>query len=171
MKKLFTTLIILILCSTANAVTTIRLVDEGTVIDASLTGGVVKLEIENDNGLSAMDVVANITGDGLFSGAMNLADCSAYGWDPTLSMDPIFTAGQVEIGAGTMGTVYGLCGYVEVTYTGPVEAVISLHGGGYYPFPIYDPPIISPGVVTIIPEPATLALLGLGALVLLRRRK
>jgi len=174
MKKIFAVLIVLCLCGAANA-TVVSLVDEGSIIDASLTGGVVKLEITSDTSLAVINAIVAITGDGAISGAMSLADCADYGWDPTLSMDPIYGAMQVEFGGGTMGAArVGPAAYVEITYTGPFNLVISLVGdgtqGGTFDG-MYSPVTYSQGVVTIVPEPMTIALLGLGGLALLRRRK
>lgn len=173
MKKLFAVLMVLCLCGAANA-SMISLVDEGTVIDASLTAGVVKLEIQSDAGLSGLNLIVAITGDGIISGAMNLGDCASYGWDASLSYDPIYSAGQVEITGGGMANVMGSAGFVEITYAGPLDVVVSLlgdgpHGGSWGVD--YTPATYSPGFVTIIPEPMTIALLGLGGLALLRRRK
>jgi hypothetical protein len=174
MKKIFAILMVLCLCGAANA-TTVSLVDEGSTIDASLTGGVVKLEITSDGSLAVINAIVSITGDGVISGAMNLADCGTYGWDPTLSMDPIYGAGQVEFGGGTMGAArVGPAAYVEITFTGPINVVVSMLGDGTQGGTFdgsYMPVSYSSGVVTIIPEPATIALLGLGGLALLRRRK
>ena len=74
----------------------------------------------------------------------------------------------------TMPINYGVCGWVEVTYTGPIYAVVSLEGDGTMGGSFgadYWPATYSTGIVGPIPEPATFALLGLGALALLRRRK
>ena len=174
MKKLFAVLMVLSICGTANA-TMISLVDEGTVIDASLTGGVVKLEITSDTSLAVMNLIVVLTGDGIFSDAMGSCYFPICPWDP-ISMPPIYhTPQRVEIGGGTMGApVVGNAGWVEVTYSGPVDVVVSLEGDGLNGGTFdggYAPVSYSSGVVTIIPEPATIALLGLGGLALLRRRK
>lgn len=171
MKKIFAVLIVLCLCTAANA-SIISLVDEGTEVDG--TAGVVKLEIESDAGLAALNMIIAITGDGAITGAMGLADCADYGWDASLSMDPIYGAMQVEIGGGGLSNVMGTAAYVEITYTGPVDVVVSLVGdgtlGGSWSAD-YSAATYSSGVVTIVPEPMTIALLGLGGLALLRRRK
>jgi len=173
MKKLLVMLMVLILCGSANAVT-ISLVDEGSVIDAGLTGGVVRLEITSDNGLAAMNLIVVLTGDGCFTDAIGPFP-PWYGWDPTMIWYPIISCKEVEITADTTGApVVGPVGWVEVTYSGPVDVVVSLLGdgtqGGSWGAD-YTPATYSTGVVTIVPEPATIALLGLGALALLRRRK
>ncbi len=174
MKKIFAVLMVLCLCGAANA-TVVSLVDEGATIDASLTGGVVKLEITSDSSLAVINLIIAMTGDGSISGAMNLGDCITYGWDPTLSMDPIFGAMNVEIGGGTMGAArVGPAAYVEITFAGPVDVIVSLAGDGTKGGTFdggYSPVTYSTGFVTIVPEPMTIALLGLGGLFLLRRRK
>ena len=173
MKKLFVVLTVLCLCGAVNA-SMVSLVDEGKVIDASLTGGIVKLEITSDAGLAGMNLIVGITGDGTISGAMDLADCADYGWDPDYSGPAIYEAMQVEIIGGGLANISGPAGYVEITYAGPFDVVVSLVGdgtrGGTWGAD-YKKATYSPGVVTIIPEPMTIALLGLGGLFLLRRRK
>jgi len=174
MKKLFTLLLVLCMTSLAGA-TTISFEDEGTTIIAT-PGGVVNLNIVTDCPLDFMYVIASVEGDASITGAIGLADASAYGWDPFLSFDPIITGDTAEIGMALFGSSNSgpVVGYVEVTYGSGTVVVsgIAPPPPGTWPA-IYPPPypVFSNGVVTIIPEPATLALLGLGAMAILRHRK
>ena len=173
MKKLFTLLLVICMASLAGA-TTISFVDEGLTIIAS-QGEVVRLEVTTDVGLLGLDAVATVAGGDVFTGATGKWDCATYGWDPSLSFDPIrLGTAQAEIGLGTFGfPPSGVVAYFDVLYTGG-EQVVSIAPGYFWGVSVDwygEPPLFSDGVVTIIPEPATLALLGLGALALLRRRK
>ena len=172
MKKLFAVLTVLCLCGAANAASTISLVDEGRAIPIP-AGGVVRLDITSDVGLSAFNCIVVLTGDGFFSDAMHPGPIIPYGWDTV--MEPIYyNPKRVEIGGGGMENVYGVCGWVEVTYSGPIYAEVSLEGdgtrGGSYGAD-YWPATYSTGLVGPIPEPAAIVLLGLGALAMLRRLK
>ena len=178
MKKLFTLLSVLCMASLAGA-TTISLTDEGTVINAT-PGENVNLTISsNADGVTNlwilwMDVIFTVAGGDVITAAMNMGDCSTYGWDPTLSCNPIgLGTPTVEIAGATItGNLSAIVGYVDVGYTGGTQIVSiapGYMGGGR---DVGDNPvIISQGVVTIIPEPAAIVLLGLGGLALLRRRK
>ncbi len=183
MKKLFVVLAVLALCSAANA-TAIEFVDAGTTIVA-VPGEDVRLDIEQiptEPGLISMDVIATVTSpDSTCSSitkAMNPTDDpgnpNAYGWD--YSSYPIAPIGigtcVVEVAGATFGcNNYIVIGYIEVGYTGGTQIVSLAAGQGFggsidcdFGIPTFSK------VVTIIPEPMTIVLLGLGGL-LLRRRK
>jgi hypothetical protein len=125
-----------------------------------------------------MDAVITVTGGDVISGALDIPDMPTYGWDATLSAPPIGVGtASVEIGGGSSnfatGNLFAVIGFVDVAYTG-LEQVVAIgpgmtFGGSY--LTDGSPPIYSQGVVTIIPEPMTIALLGLGGLFMLRRRK
>ena len=180
MKKLLAVLLILCMASLASA-TTIWLTDEGGPVYAT-PGSVARLTISSDAatslGLISMDAIVTVMGGDVFIAAMNTSDCAAYGWDPSLSADPLgLGTSTVEIGAGssnfTTGNLAGIIGYVDFAYTGGVFVISIAPGmtfGGSY---LIDgsSPVFSTGTVEIIPEPATIALLGLGVLTILRRRK
>jgi hypothetical protein len=173
-KKLFALLSVLCTASLAGA-TTISFEDEGTTI-ITTPGSVVNLNIVTDGPLDFLYVIASVEGDVSITGAIGIDDAAAYGWDPSLSFDPLITGNTAEIGMALFGSSNGgpVVGYVEVTY-GSGTVFVS----GCAPPPpgfwidIYPPPypVFSSSVVTIIPEPAAIVLLGLGALALLRRRK
>ncbi len=178
MKKLFVVLVVLALCSTANA-TVIALVDAGTVIVAN-PGDVIKLDIEQvptSPGLICFDAIVTVTGGDIITKAMNPIDDpgnpNAYGWDmSSFIVDPICVGTCVVELGGAAFSYYQIIGYVEVSYTGGTQ-IVSLAAGqgiaGSYCCD-YTVPAFSTGVVTIVPEPMTIALLGLGGL-LLRSRK
>ena len=176
MKKLFALLVVLALCGAANAAT-ISLVREGETIGMT-AGGTITLEIETTSALWSMDTIYTVSGDATITAAMDPTTAGPpYGWDTT--MFPVYPTGVpgkvVEIG-GTlfMGEADGLVGFVTVTY-GSGEVVISIAEGnniGTNRDNTGQPGTVdfSQGVVTLIPEPMTIALLGLGGL-FIRRRK
>jgi hypothetical protein len=173
MKKLFILMLVLGMASFSEA-TTISFVDEGLTIIAS-GGEVVRLDVMSNLGLYGLDASATVTGGDVITGATGKWDCATYGWDPSLSFDPIrLGTAQAEIGLGTFGfPPSGVVAYFDVLYTGG-EQIVSIAGGYFWGGSVDwygEPPPFSDGVVTIIPEPASLALLGLGTLAILRRRK
>ena len=172
MKKLFALLVILALCGAANAAT-VSLVDEGTTIAA--TGGVeYTLEITSTGPLFSLDLLISVSGDATITGAMG-QDASDYGWDAGLDSDPIYGTGNVNIGASNFNNAPGpLVAYIKVTY-GSGEVVVSIEDsvasiGGSVDGTTYGDIDVSTGTVTLLPEPMTIALLGLGGL-FIRRRK
>jgi hypothetical protein len=132
-------------------------------------------------GLIGLDAVATIVANaenGDFVEALDIAHAAGYGWDPTLSFNADITPDQAEIGVGTFGTPpSGLVGFFIVHCTGYEPFSIQLSPGSKfggsmdanYQVPDFDGTIVE--VWNSIPEPMTIALLGLGGLALLRRRK
>jgi hypothetical protein len=177
MKKLLALLLVLGMSSLASA-TTVSLTDEGMTIDAT-PGDTVTLTISSDAtpGIVAFDAIITVTGGDIISAAMDGgdADYGTYGWDVGF---PIYAIGvgtsSVEIGGGNfMGNVNTIIGWVDVAYEGGTQVVDIAPGvahGGNGDTGL-NPLTYSSGVVTIVPEPMTIALLGLGGLALLRRRK
>jgi hypothetical protein len=174
MKKLLALLLVLGMTSLAGA-SMIKLTDEGLIINANI-GDTVTLTIETDTGLYALDVIASVAGGDLIVGAISTLDAATYGWDATLSFDPLPLppVASTEMGLGNfMGNMNTIVAYVDVGYTGGTQ-VVSIAGGtarGGSGDITMAVPAFSTGVVTIVPEPMTIALLGLGGLALLRRRK
>jgi hypothetical protein len=162
MKKLLAVLIVLGLCGTASA--TLSFIDGGKTI-ITPPGGVVHLNIVTNSPLYFLDVIAGIDGEAIITGAMHISDCVNYGWDPTLSFDPVgLGTKEVELGAGALTANVGPeVAYIQVTYGSGVVVVSGCDAS-------YWPPVPFPDFVTIIPEPATLLLLGLGAVLLIRKR-
>jgi hypothetical protein len=175
MKKLLVLLLVLGITSLASA-TTVSLTAEGTTINAT-PGSTVTLLISSDaaTALVALDAIITVTGGDVITGAVNVTDCVGYGWDSSLSFNPsgLGTAAP-EIGLGNfMGNSATSVGYVDVAYTGGTQ-IVSIAGGSAFGGSgdaMLGAVTFSSGVVTIVPEPMTIALLGLGGLFLLRRRK
>jgi hypothetical protein len=155
------------LTTSTNAYPVFSFVDEGQTITTT-SGSIIRLEIQTDEATSFFDPSIRLNGNATFTNAINKSDCADYGWDPTISYDPIYESDptSVQINCHVSGLNSGpLVGYVEITY-GSGQVIVS--GQPFYTPPISD---FSDGVVTIVPEPATLLLLAPGTLILLRKRR
>jgi hypothetical protein len=162
--------------------TTISLTAEGTTINAT-PGSTVHLTISsnadgvNNFAFAFFDCIIAVTGGDVITSAISTVDAHVYGWDATLSFDPDGLGTEsVEIACGNfLAPLIAIIGYVDVAYTGGTQVVgiepgYSFGGGGGHNHDIMGYPLIfSTGVVTIVPEPATLLLLTLGALLLRKR--
>lgn len=171
MKRLLAVFIVLGLCCAAKA-TVVSLEDEGSTITAT-PGQALVLELVADELLSKFDAIISITGDATITGAMSSADSIDYGWPVVFGnwINPIYRTNSVEIGAETLGDhAPGDIGYVEITY-GSGAVIVSVAWGNSIPLGLWGQlPPCSTGVVTIVPEPGSILLIGLGA-VLLRKRQ
>ncbi len=168
-QAILTTLIVLLFIGSANAIPVLSFVDEWQTI-ITTPGSVVRLEIETNETMFVFMASIEVDGDAIITGAISSADADDYGWDNvSYPIDPIGLGTKtVEIGAEIFSGNSGpLVAYVEVTY-GSGNVIVSGHPVPLFPNPTNE---FSPGVVTIVPEPATLVLLVLGALTLRRKSR
>jgi hypothetical protein len=180
MKKLMTLLLVFAMVSVASATTVTIGIPEGAPGSASnplRESETAMIIVTSDNGLVGLDAILSVgSGPGSIVGAIGKADAAGYGWDPDLSFDPDVAAASAEIGLGTFGTPpLGDVGYYIVHCDGQEPVVVGLGPGdkfgGSLDKDFAVPDIIGQVTVHQIPEPMTVALLGLGGLALLRRRK
>lgn len=132
-------------------------------------------------GLNALLTITGGAGTGAIIDAIKVADAGSWGWDSAFSFDPIFDElGQwADIAVGNFnGSPTGAVAYYTFHCTGgedPYDVILTLtpstSRGGSADTSLATPNISGTITVYQIPEPATIALLGLGGLFLLRRRK
>ena len=170
MKKLLVLVLVLGVSSFAGA-TTISLDGEGTEIIAT-PGDDITVYVTTDGSLIGFDVIISVAGGDVIIDATRTDGFIIFpGWDYA---NPIgLGTPVVEIGGGAFSPpAPGVFGYATIAYTGGTQVVSIAAGtsfGGSYDTS-YMSPDFSTGVVAIIPEPGTLVLLGLGGLLLRKRR-
>jgi hypothetical protein len=87
--------------------------------------------VYSDNGLISLDVILEVvSGPATIVGAVGRADAAAYGWDPSLSFDPVITPYEAEIGMGTFAAPpSGEVGYFLLHGEGGGEITLRLRPG------------------------------------------
>lgn len=165
-KKLILS-IVLALSIPVTATTTVSFQDEGTTI-RTYPGGIVQLAIVDDLGLSSFNAVVCITG-----GARIVDVEFAHDGVNHLPYPVVEGPGCGEYGQYWSGNMpNGAVASVKIKYdSGSVTVSMSpgyLFGGTWSPD--NTPAVFSNGVVTIVPEPATLLLLALGTILLRKKR-
>ena len=165
-RKLIISIVIALPLS-VSAATTVSFRDEGTFVGA-IPGGIVQIEIVDDLGLSSFDAVVCITGgarivdvefehDGVYHLPYPVVEgpgCGEYGQ---------FWSGNMPNGAVAS---------VKIQYDSG-SVIVSMSPGYLYGGTRSSddtPAVFSDGVVTIVPEPASLLLLALGTFFLRRKR-
>jgi hypothetical protein len=158
--------IVLALSIPVTAATTVSFRDEGTTI-STISGGFVSLDIVDDLGLNTFDAVVYIT-EGARIVDVEFEHDGVYHLPYPVVVGP----GTGEYGQYWSGNMpNGGVASVKIQYdSGRVSVSMGsgqLYGGTWS----LDgtPAVFSNGVVTIVPEPATLLLLALGT-ILLRRK-
>jgi len=163
MKKLLILALVLGMTSAASAALSLGGVINGT-IDLDTTGIVTVISDDTE------PWAAFITYDPTVVGVSGVVATSLAGQDSEVIPDPSGWVGNYKMEAKDMSEPF------DSVQPG-VQFEISVYGAAFndvYTIDLYAADwvtILESGTVTVIPEPMTIALLGLGGLFLLRRRK
>ena len=179
MKKLLILMLVLGLVSTASAATaTLRLEYSGSsTAPASVLGTTISVDLLSDVALTGIQEID--FGEGTSTGTLSLGDWqvgtqSQAGEDGTLTSNDIIDAFASTTVAWAADTVlYSFDYAVDATNGGGTVQIMMQTGNAMNNglMTVYTyPGSISLAPLTIVPEPMTIALLGLGGL-FLRRRK
>jgi len=163
MKKLLILMLVLGMTSAASAALSLGGVINGEILPGE-TGIVTVISDDTSNWM------AFIGYDHTVVGVTGIVATSNAGSDSYVIPDPGGWVGYYEISAGDMSPPYD-------SEVAGVQFEISVYGAAVddvYTIERWDAAfetVLESGTVTVIPEPMTIALLGLGGLFLLRRRK
>jgi len=163
MKKLLILALVLGMTSAASAALSLGGVINGDILEG--TTGIVTVESDDME-----PWMGYIEFDHLVVGVSDVVATSNAGSDSYVTPDPLGWVGYYEIQAADMSEPYdsvqpGI--QFNISVIGATEGdvyTITLLAGDWAT-------VLDTGTVTVIPEPMTIALLGLGGLFLLRRRK
>jgi cyclic lactone autoinducer peptide len=176
MKKLVSLLLVLAVTSVASA--SMVWIDQGDVpLEEKLwPSDTVVVPVYTDTALLGLDCTLTLTGPATIVDALSKSTAAAYGWDSGFTYDPVLPGAAVEIGAGNFSGAPGpLVGFFLVHCDGYGDVTATLTAstgyGGSMDITYGVPQIGGQIIIPQMPEPMTIALLGLGGLVLLRRRK
>jgi len=178
MKKLLALLLVLCVASFASA-SMVTIVgpgpgQPGSAEDPLEESELVTILVTSDTGLYGLDAILTVSGPGTIVDAVRKANCVSYGWDSSLSFDPIITGATAEVGVGNFnGNANVTVGYFTIHCDGPGDVIITLSPGmafgGSMDVNFGVPTIAGSLVIHQIPEPATIALLCLGGLLLRKK--
>ncbi|MHC4478454.1 MAG: PEP-CTERM sorting domain-containing protein [Planctomycetota bacterium] len=180
MKKWLSMFLVLVTASAASAsLVEIRPIPEGEPGSASnplWSSDEVVVLVYTDTPLVGLDAILTLDGPATIVGALDEATAASYGWDPRFTYDPIVPGAAVEICGGNFDGAPGpIVGWFRVRCEDYGEVTATVLGATVYGGSMdinYETPEIT-GSITIyqLPEPMTIGLLGLGVVVVLRRRR
>ena len=178
MKKMLAVLLVLSISSLSSAAV-VGLVEPSAPVDP---GTEVIIKVVTDTKLLSLGALVTVEGPGEIIAGTSAADGAAkFGWDAALSMDTAvdgasaaFTASNFNGMPADVAPGLGIVG--ELTFVaGEADAILTIANdptfGGSFTLAGATPEYGAPITVSVIPEPMTLSLLGLGGLALIRRRR
>lgn len=176
MKKLLAVLLVLGLASFAAASDCEISITGPVVIPA--VGQSVVIKVMSTTDLLGLDTILTSADPGIvaITAATSKAGAAGAGWDPDFSFDAAITDAAGEIGLGTFsGKGAGQVATYTITGVSVGTTMISLAPGaafgGSAKSDFSAPTICGDMEITVVPEPMTMSLLGLGGLALIRRRR
>ncbi len=181
MRKWIVLSLLAVISVTAQAVTvTFEPVSFGTAENPVDVSSLYDIYITTDDTLFSLDNVVTVTGPAEIVYATGKAGAPNFGWSSEVSEEPIYGTSNVEIGLVTdISSIKepGRAAKITLKALDIGDVLISLTNGTSFENPSMDTKFGDPtvtGNLTIYqatPEPLTVALLGLGALVVARKRK